>query len=161
MGLSIGSSVSGGVEDVLYARNWMNETSGQWGMGVHIKTRTAYGGYIRNIVYEDNYFETAGVPGGAIHIESGYQSGHGTCAFDDCTDIRDIVFRNLTFKKSGGTGNFVCFPNRPCHNITFDNVHVESATSGWGCNDIASGSFTDVTPPRDPTKGNCNFTSVA
>jgi len=160
MGLSIGSSVSGGVEDVLYARNVMNETAGQWGMGIHIKTRTNYGGYIRNIVYEDNYFETAGVPGGAIHIESGYQSGHGTCSFAECTDIRDIVFRNLTFKTSGGTGGFVCFPNRPCHNITLDNVHVESATSGWGCNDIASGSFTGVTPSRDPTKGNCNFTAT-
>jgi hypothetical protein len=44
-------------------------------MGVHIKTRTSYGGYIRNVVYDSNHFETAGVPGGAIHLESGYQSG--------------------------------------------------------------------------------------
>ena len=80
MGMSIGSSVSGGVEDVLYARNVMNETSGQWGMGVHIKTRTDYGGDIRNIVYEDNTFYTAGVPGGAMHVECGYQSGQHTCA---------------------------------------------------------------------------------
>ena len=66
---------------------------------------TAYGGYIRNVVYEDNVFNVAGVPGGALHIESGYQSGQGSgCAFDDCTDIRDIVFRNLTFKHAGGTG---------------------------------------------------------
>ena len=42
MGISIGSSVSGGVEDVLYARNVMTETEGQWGMGIHIKTRTSY-----------------------------------------------------------------------------------------------------------------------
>ena len=74
MGLSIGSSVSGGVEDVLYTRNVMNETVGQWGMGIHIKTRTAYGGYIRNIVYDSNVFETAGVPGGALHIESGVRT---------------------------------------------------------------------------------------
>ena len=44
MGISIGSSVSGGVEDVLYARNVMTETEGQWGMGIHIKTRTSYVG---------------------------------------------------------------------------------------------------------------------
>ena len=44
MGISIGSSVSGGVEDVLYARNVMTETEGQWGMGIHIKTRTSYTG---------------------------------------------------------------------------------------------------------------------
>ena len=161
MGLSVGSSVSGGVEDVLYTRNVMNETSGQWGMGVHIKTRTTYGGYIRNIVYEDNVFETAGVPGGAIHIESGYQSGHGkSCSYSDCTDIRDIVFRNLTFVHSGGTGGLVCFPARPCQNITFENVHVENqqGKAGWSCNDVASGSFIDVTPPRSDD-GNCNFTS--
>ena len=36
-GVTIGSEISGGVEDVLYTRNVMNETSGQWGMGVHIK----------------------------------------------------------------------------------------------------------------------------
>jgi hypothetical protein len=63
---------------------------------------------------------------------------------------------------SGGTGNLVCFPTKPCQNITFDNVHVGGdAETGWGCSDIASGSFTDVTPPRDPTKGNCNFTAAA
>jgi polygalacturonase len=33
-------------------------------MGIHIKTRSSYGGYVRNVVYEDNYFETAGAPGG-------------------------------------------------------------------------------------------------
>ena len=71
MGISIGSSVSGGIEDVLYARNVMNETAGQWGLGIHIKTRTTYGGYIRNVVYEDNVFHTAGAPGGALQIECG------------------------------------------------------------------------------------------
>ena len=33
-----------------YIRNVMDETPGQWGMGIHIKTRTTYGGYIRNVV---------------------------------------------------------------------------------------------------------------
>ena len=74
MGLSVGSSVAGGIEDVLYQHNWMNQSAGEWGMGVHLKTRVQYGGYIRNIAYLDNYFLTAGAPGGAIHIESGYQS---------------------------------------------------------------------------------------
>ena len=163
MGMSIGSSVSGGVEDVVYARNHMNETIGQWGMGVHIKTRTSYGGHIRNILYENNTFNNAGEPGGALHIESGYQSGHGnSCAYENCTDIRDITFRNLTFAHSGGTGNIVCFPARPCQNITFDNVHVHVNNRvdepGWQCTNVASGTFKDVTPPRETKKSNCNFT---
>lgn len=69
MGLSIGSSVSGGVEDVIFARSYMDEIAGQWGLGIHIKTKTGNGGFIRNIVYEDNYFQTAGTPGGALEIE--------------------------------------------------------------------------------------------
>ena len=95
MGISIGSSVSGGVEDVLYARNVMNETEGQWGMGVHIKTRTTYGGYIRNIVYEDNVFHTAGVPGGALHIECGYVCAP-CCALLFCS-VLTLQPRNLVF----------------------------------------------------------------
>lgn len=120
-----------------------------------------YGGYIRNVVYADNVFNTAGVPGGALHVESGYQSGHGPgCAFDECTDISNIVFRNLTFKHSGGTGGIVCFPARPCQNITFEDVHVAGADSGWGCENVASGVFKDVTPPRSTTASNCNFTTA-
>ncbi len=163
MGISIGSSVSGGVENVTYTRNYMNETSGQWGLGIHIKTRTTYGGYIRNIVYDSNYFETAGKPGGAMEIECGYQSGKPTgCGTDTtpaCTDIRDIVFRNLTFVNSGGTGGIKCFPNKPCHNVTFDNVHIESAESGWACENVASGSWKDVTPSRSSSNSNCKFTT--
>ena len=56
MGLSVGSSVSGGVEDVLYTRNVMRERVQDWGIGAHLKTRVSYGGYIRNIRYIDNYF---------------------------------------------------------------------------------------------------------
>jgi len=56
----------------------------------------------------------------------------------------------------------VCFPARPCQNISFENVHVagQDGKSGWGCDNVASGSFVDVTPPRQTT-GNCNFTHDA
>ena len=63
MGLSIGSSVSGGVEDVLYYNNTMNETRMQWGQGVHIKTRVGIGGYIKNVVYDSNTYYNTGSGG--------------------------------------------------------------------------------------------------
>jgi hypothetical protein len=47
-----------------------------------------------------------------------------------CTDIRNIVFRNLTFVHSGGTGNLVCVPTKPCQNVTFDNVGGGAETGG-------------------------------
>jgi polygalacturonase len=148
MGLSVGSSVAGGVEDVLYQHNWMNQSVGEWGMGVHIKTRVQYGGYIRNIAYLDNYFLTAGVPGGAIHIESGYQS-KGQCNATGmpgaCTAISGIVLRNLTFVNVDGAGELQCFPNVPCRNITVEDVHITTSRTGWGCSGVASGTFKNVT----------------
>lgn len=163
MGLSVGSSVSGGVQDVLFARNWMNETAGEWGIGMHVKTRTTYGGFIHNVAYLDNWFETAGYPGGAIQIECGYQSGHGnSCSYNECTEIRDIVFRNNTFKRTGGTGQLVCFPARPCHNITLEDVVLVNHTTpqSWGCQNVASGTFRNVQPSllANETK-NCSFSS--
>ncbi len=155
MGMSVGSSVSGGVEDVLYTRNTMTEgryvnasTYGFWGQGAHIKTRVSYGGYIRRITYEDNYFHAVSTQG--ILIETDYQSG-GTCNATSCTEIRDIVFRNFTVDVVGGLGGggpgvIGCFTERPCVNVTLENVHINT-TGRWGCHNLSSGSFVNVTPP--------------
>ena len=155
MGMSVGSSVSGGVEDVLYTRNTMAEgryvnasTYGFWGQGAHIKTRVSYGGYIRNIAYIDNALATVSTQG--ILVETDYQSG-GNCTADTCTEIRDIVFRNFSVAlvggvDGGGPGMIGCFTERPCVNITFENVHVNT-TGRWGCHNLSSGTFLNVTPP--------------
>lgn len=130
MGMSIGSSVSGGVEDVLYTRNVMSEgryvnasTYGFWGQGAHIKTRVSYGGYIRNIRYVDNVIRSASTQG--ILVETDYQSSGG-CNATTCTEIRDILWKNFTVDivgtmgGNGGPGQIGCFPERPCVNFTFD-----------------------------------------
>lgn len=155
MGMSVGSSVSGGVEDVVYQNNVMTEgrylnasTYGFWGQGAHIKTRVSYGGFIRNIAYLDNVIYAASTQG--ILVETSYQSGGG-CNITTCTEIRDIVFRNFTVNLvgglgGGGPGQIGCYANRPCSNFTFENVHVNT-TGRWGCNNLTSGTFVNVTPP--------------
>ena len=142
MGLSIGSSVSGGVEDVLYTRNVMKERVQDWGLGSHLKTRVDFGGFIRRVAYIDNVFTY--VTDGAIEIETDYQSS-GNCTAETCTEIRDIVWRNLT-ANARGAGSLACYAARPCINITLDNVHV-NASNGWGCKNVSSGTFVNVTPP--------------
>ena len=145
MGLSVGSSVSGGVEDVVFRRNVMTERAGDWGAGAHIKTRITYGGYIRNIAFLDNVFHRVATAG--LWIETDYQS-KGNCTAETCTEIRDIVFRNFTVQAPSGTGYLNCYAARPCQNITLDGVHINSSAWGQGsCNNVASGTFTDVTPP--------------
>lgn len=144
MGLSIGSSTSGGVEGVLYINNTMTELSGEWGQGAHLKTRVSYGGYVRDVAWVDCTFAVSGDPGGALVIESDYQS-NGNCTSTTCTEVRDIVFRNLTFLQTGSLGSIECYKERPCVNVTFDNVHI-AAPGPWDCQHVASGTVTNVTP---------------
>jgi polygalacturonase len=158
MGMSIGSSVSGGVEGVTYSGNSMAEgrylnasTYGYWGQGAHIKTRVDYGGYIRDIAYVDCVLASVSTQG--ILIETDYQSS-GACTAQNCTEIRDIVFRNFTVLTvgglgGGGPGNVGCYAARPCVNVSFFDVHVNT-TGRWGCNNLTSGTFVNVTPPGLP-----------
>ena len=143
MGLSVGSSVSGGVEDVTYQFNTMTEDARDWGQGMHIKTASARGGYVRNIAYLDNVFNV--VSTGTIEIETDYQSG-GECNATSCTEIRDIVFRNIT-SLAGSPGSLSCFPERPCVNVTLENVHILPADGTWSCNNVTGLTVIDVSPP--------------
>ena len=156
MGMSIGSSVSGGVEDVLYERNVMTEgryvnasTYGAWGQGAHIKTRVSYGGFIRRISYIDNVIRAASTQG--ILVETDYQSSGG-CNATTCTEIRDVLWRNFTVlivgtgAGNGGPGQIGCFPERPCSNFTFQDVFINT-TAPWHCSNLSSISVTNVSPP--------------
>lgn len=156
MGMSVGSSVSGGVEDVLYQNNVMTEgryvnasTYGFWGQGAHIKTRVSYGGFIRNIAYIDNVIRSASTQG--ILVETDYQSSGG-CNATTCTEIRDIVFRNFTVDivgnggGNGGPGQISCFVDRPCANFTFEAININT-TAAWSCKNLASIRVADVSPP--------------
>ena len=153
MGLSIGSSTAGGVSDVVYSNNIMRqEIKKNMGQGIHIKLRERFGGYVRNIAWIDNIFYVAGMPGGSIVFESGYQSGSDwkmKCNNETCTEVRDIVVRNLTIYQ-GNPGRINCFGPRPCKNITFENVrYLDTDHKGQRikCDNVASGKVTDSFPP--------------
>ena len=53
-----------------------------------------------------------------------YQSGHGSgCTHDECTDIRDIVFRNIDV----GTGHGITIGSESSggvYNVTFENIRM-------------------------------------
>ncbi len=80
-----------------------------------------------------------------MQIETDYQSS-GSCDASNCTEIRDIVYRNLTFLRLGSPGSFQCYEQRPCVNITFENIWVNS-TGTWSCRNVSSGIVANVTPP--------------
>jgi polygalacturonase len=143
MGLSIGSSVSGGVEGVLFARNSMAEGRGEWGIGAHLKTRVGYGGFVRNVTWRDSVFEAVTSTG--LEIETDYQSS-GQCNASTCTSISGISYVNLTLVGPGTPGSFNCFPGAPCENVTWRDVRVVNTSGAWDCKNVASGSVENVVP---------------
>ena len=73
--------------------------------------------------------------------------------------------RNAQFENAGGAGALQCFPDVPCHNITVEDVHITTARSGWGCSNVASGTFKDITVgPNGETAidmaRNCNLSKT-
>ena len=148
MGLSIGSSTAGGISDVLYYNNVMTQQKRiQMGQGVHIKLRDRYGGYVRNVAWIDNVFYVAGKPGGAIVFEHGYQTRkQHSCNSTTCTEVRDIVIRNLTIHE-GNPGILSCYPQRPCQNITIEDVKFVKNQKAQICvQNVASGTIRNVYP---------------
>ena len=129
---------------MLFTRNVMTERLQDWGIGCHLKTRVEYGGFIRDIAYIDNSFPI--VTNLGIQIETDYQSS-GKCNATTCTEIRDIVWRNITMS-AGSPGALSCMPDRPCVNITLEDVNITGRNgNGWGCNNVSSGTFINVNPP--------------
>ena len=153
MGLSIGSSTAGGIEDVLYYNNTMRAERKQMGQGVHIKLRERFGGYVRNIRWIDNTFFVAGKPGGAIVFEGSYQSGnwkrHCTDRNGDlpCPIVSDILIRNLTVHV-GNPGRLHCYDNMPCENITLENIRYMDPKAQITCKNVNSGHVKDTDPPE-------------
>ena len=154
MGLSVGSSVAGGVEDVVFARNTMAEGRGEWGIGAHLKTRVTYGGFVRNVAWRDSVFSAVTSTG--LQIETDYQSA-GQCNASTCTQISNISYTNLTIVGPEAPGAFDCFPGAPCVNITWKDVRVLNATGPWNCKNVASGSVQNVLP--EGLAGACGFAS--
>jgi hypothetical protein len=138
MGLAIGSSTAGGVSDVLYYNNTMfAEEKGQYGQGVHIKLRDRFGGYVRNVAWVNNVIHSVNQ---AFVFEFGYQGNTAwkKCDKTSCPEVRDILVKNLTVL-SGKPGSLNCYEQRPCENITLEDIHFHDPRARVGCNHIHSG----------------------
>lgn len=145
MGVSIGSEVSGGVEDVLVANVTMNESRTEWGNGFLIKTAPTRGAYVRRVTYADCVL--GNVTDIAMQIRTNYDGGRPPPGGP--TEIRDIAYRNLTVLYARGAGAWRCDERRPCVNVTVQNVTVSGAQPHWNCANV-SGAVAGASPPGLP-----------
>lgn len=143
-GISIGSEVSGGVEDVFVSNV---QHLGPSKHGLHLKTAKSRGGYIRNIWYQN--VTLGDVESDQIlSITTSYSGGTSAPTL---TDIDGIHFVNVTRvpgakKNKKGPGEWSCFSTAPCKNITLTDVHLEPVDGDWKCEFVTNGKVENVSP---------------
>ena len=142
-GISIGSELSGGVEDVL-VEDVLH--AGPSSTGLQIKTAPSRGGHARNVRYRNISF--GAVSSGFITI---WQNDGSDPPAPRLTDIRNIHYEQLrripgSPANTRGPGDFLCDVGAECHNISLVDVHLEPAAKNWGCFYMDGTSVRDVTP---------------
>lgn len=144
-GISIGSEVSGGVEDVFVSNV---QHLGPSKHGLHLKTAKARGGFIRNVWYQN--ITLGEVESDQILSITTSYGGSGSEA-PTLTDIDGIHFVNVTRapgakRNTKGPGMWSCFSTAPCNNITLTDVHLEPVDGEWACEHITNGKVENVSP---------------
>ena len=159
-GISVGSEVSGGVQDVLIEGV---QHLGPSEHGLHIKTSPSRGGYIRNVKYSN--ISVGDIVGDKVislttsygssssssssHGGGGSDGGASDVADPPLTDIENIQYTNIIRKgaiiASKGAGSFSCFKQAPCKTVTLQSVVLDPAT-GWECENVKGGTAHHVSP---------------
>lgn len=150
-GISIGSEVSGGIEHI---RVYDIQAEGPMKHGLHIKTATTRGGFIRDVIFSN--ITLGDISYTLMDVQTNYeeQGNHaGLAGLRDqqtLTAISDISY--LDIRTSGSTaknyhaGIWQCYREQPCVNMTLENIDAEPA-QGWECSNVVGATVKNVQPP--------------
>lgn len=136
-GIAVGSEASGGVENVLAEHiNLYN-----MGFGIHIKTNTGRGGYIRNITLSSIYIENART---GIKI-SGSVGDHPDDKYDHnaLPIVKGITVKNVWGVKVLQAGLIQGIRNSPFTDICLSDINLrgtnvtKSRTPSWKCSEVS------------------------
>ena len=131
--ISIGSEVSGGVEDV-----FVSDSKSQ---KLYLKTSASRGGYIRDITYF-NCQVSGSDP--LLTIETDFSS-HGAPPAPTPTRIQNIRFENLNGKGSVA-GQLICSDEIPCDDLLAFNIDFATGL-GFQCQNVTTAFQNNVHPP--------------
>ena len=126
-GISIGSEIAGGVQNVHVERVSFKGTDN----GIRIKSARDRGNDVSNISYKDITMENVKI---AIYITEFYASRdpEGEVPAEPVTRLtpkfHDITFENITATGSGTAATIVGLPESPVLGLTLKNVHLEGKT---------------------------------
>ena len=126
-GISIGSEIAGGVQNVHVERVSFKGTDN----GIRIKSARDRGNDVSNISYKDITMENVKI---AIYITEFYASRDpaGEVPAEPVTRLtpkfHDITMENITATGSGTAATIVGLPESPVLGLTLKNVHIEAKT---------------------------------
>jgi polygalacturonase len=126
-GISIGSEIAGGVQNVHVERVTFKGTDN----GIRIKSARDRGNDVSNISYKDITMENVKI---AIYITEFYASKdpEGEVPAEPVTRLtpkfHDITMENVTATGSGVAASIVGLPESPVLGLTLKNVHLEGKT---------------------------------
>ena len=138
-GFTIGSEMSGGVENVTFKDS---VSTGQ--SGIRISSELGRGGYVKDVTFENIKFtwKEMAAKSFLFHVSQGYKSDNPN---KTTSEFLNFLFKNLTAAGPVPVGDFTCLPQSPCHNITIDGLDLSGMKgSAMTCAD-AFGSAKGVT----------------
>jgi len=135
-GVVIGSEMSAGVQNIFVE----NCTYGGYcKRGIYLKSNPDRGGFIKDVFVNNVKF---GEVEDGIFITSFYH-GEGK---GHVTDIHDIYFDNVSFKKATHTGLAIQgYPNKKVQGIYFSNIKIDSCNNGISFTNAENIVFSNVT----------------
>ncbi len=141
-GLSIGSSTSGGINNLLVSNCTWNGTE----YGIHIKSDRGAGGVVQNLTYRDltmtnvnfvvaiySYYDQIGSPSKTINVTPFGASTNGVIVTNNVPNFRNIIISNVTASTVHGVGNIAGIiwglPEMLVSNVVLSHVNFTDATN--------------------------------
>jgi polygalacturonase len=145
-GITIGSEMTGGVQNV-YARD-LTMNSANLQSGHRIKTNTLRGGFVLNT---NVYRVTAGTVGGPLLLIQGTYNGQ---TGDFPPDVNDITLNDWTVDTSGAIWSIIgASATDPIGTATLENIAITTSTAANSAQDISDLVVEDVTVGGVPVSG--------
>lgn len=136
-GVTIGSEMSGGVEDV-----WVKDmVFRNIDTGIRLKTLKGRGGYVRNVRYED--IDMRGITEDAIQLDLQYKYATLKNKGDRIPTVKDIFFRDIFVRKTHQAFRIGGMKEALVENITMERGSFFVDTPGRA-NDISHSVFRNV-----------------
>jgi len=146
-GVTIGSEMSGGVRNVTVSNCVFQGTDN----GIRIKSQRGRGGIVEGLAVSNIVMQDVNHPFTITTFYMGRDKPADTFPVNEGTPrFRDFLFSNITARGARDAGSITGLKEMPVGDITFNNVHIQSAT-GFTCTNARQVRFLDCR--IDPAAG--------